>query len=91
MKRVHCVLSCLTLCNNMAVVHQAPLSMKFSRQEYWTGFPFPTPGDLLNPEIQSMSPASPALGGRFFITAPPGTPRINEEMPTQNHTDPSNL
>ena len=44
-----------------AVAHQDPLSMEFSRQEYWTGLPFPTPGDLPNPGIQPASPASPAL------------------------------
>ena len=87
-----CAQSSLIICDNMGcIVHQAPQSVKFFRQEYWTGLPFPTPGDLLDPEIQSISPASPALAGRFFTTAPPGRPRINEEMPTQNHTDPSNL
>ena len=40
-----------------AVAHQAPLSMGFSRQEYWSGLPFPSPGDLLNPEIELGSPA----------------------------------
>ena len=41
--------------------HQAPLSMAFSRQEYWSGLPFPPPGDLPSPGIQPRSPASPAL------------------------------
>jgi len=41
----------------------------FSRQEYWSGLPFPSPVDLLNPEIRPMSPA---LAGRFFTTEPPG-------------------
>ena len=41
--------------------HQAPLSMEISRQEYWTGLPFPPPGDLPNPEIESESSAPPAL------------------------------
>ena len=36
--------------------HQAPLSMGFSRQEYWSGLPFPSPGDFPNPEIESRSP-----------------------------------
>ena len=45
------------------VFHQAPLSMEFSRQEYWSGLPFPPPGHLLNP---GMEPASPALTGRFL-------------------------
>ena len=90
-----CVLCCFshvrlfeTLCT---VALQAPLSMGFSGQEYWSGFPFPTPGDLLDPDIQSMPPASPAWAGRFFTTASPRRPRINEEMPTQNQNDPSNL
>ena len=39
------------------VVHQAPLSMDFSRQEYWSGLPFPSPGDLPNSEIEPRSPA----------------------------------
>ena len=48
------------------VAHQAPLSMGFSRQEYWSELPFPLPGDLPNPGIESMSLKSPALAGRFF-------------------------
>ena len=43
------------------VSHQAPLSMEFSRQEYWSGLPFPIPGDLPNPKIEPTSPVSPAL------------------------------
>ena len=43
------------------VALQAPLSMEFSRQEYWSGLPFPPPGDLPNPGIESASPVSPAL------------------------------
>ena len=43
------------------VACKAPLSMAFSRQEYWSGFPFPPPGDLPNPGIEPTSPASPAL------------------------------
>ena len=46
------------------VALQAPLSMEFSRQEDWSGLPFPPPGDLSNPGIE---PASSALTGRFFI------------------------
>ena len=57
-----------------AVGHQAPLSMEFSRQEYWTGLPFPPSGDLPNPEIVLVSPASPELAGGFFTTEPPGKP-----------------
>ena len=54
--------------------HQAPLSLGFSRQEYWSGFPFPPPGDLPNPGIEPTSPAYPALAGGFFSTKPPGKP-----------------
>ena len=49
----------------------APLCMEFSRQEYWSGLPFPTPGDLPNPETEPVSPAS---AGQFFTTEPPGKP-----------------
>ena len=51
------------------IARQAPLSMEFSRQEYWSGLPFPSPGDLPNPGIQ---PASPVLAGGFFTTELPG-------------------
>ena len=56
------------------VAHQAPLSMGFSRQEYWRGLPLPSPGDLPDPRIEPPSPVSPALAGRFFTTEPPGRP-----------------
>ena len=56
-----------------AVALQAPLSMGFSRQEYWSGLPFPPLGDLPNPEIE---PSSPASSGGFFTTEPPGKPHI---------------
>ena len=46
----------------------------FSRQEYCSGLPFPTPGDLPNPGIEPSSFVSPALAGGFFITASPGKP-----------------
>ena len=48
------------------VARQAPLSMEFPRQEYWSGLPFPPPGDLSDPGIKPLSLASPALAGRFF-------------------------
>ena len=51
--------------------HQDPLSMGFPRQEYWSGLPFPSPGDLPNPGIE---PESPALSGGFFTPEPPGQP-----------------
>ena len=47
---------------------QASLSMGFPRQEYWSGLLFPTPGDLPNPGIEPVSPASPALVVRFFLS-----------------------
>ena len=47
------------------IAHQAPLSMGFPRQEYWSGLLFPSPGDLSD---SGMEPASPALAGRFFTT-----------------------
>ena len=49
-----------------------PPSMGFSRQEYWSGLPFPIPGDFLEPGIEPMSPVSPALAGGFVATEPPG-------------------
>ena len=51
------------------IAHQAPLSMGFSRQEYWGGLPSPPPGDLSNPEIEPASLTSPALTGGFFTTS----------------------
>ena len=54
--------------------HQTPLSMGFPRQEYWSGWSFPPPGDLPDPGIQPASPVVPALAGRFFITVSPGKP-----------------
>ena len=66
--------SCPTFCNPMDCTCQAPLSMGFSRQEYWRGLSFPPPGDLLDPWIEPMSPVSPALAGRFFTAEPPGKP-----------------
>ena len=55
--------------------HQALVSMEFSKQEYWSGLPFPPPGDLPNPGIEPVSLASAALAGRFFTTEPPGKPK----------------
>ena len=54
--------------------HQAPLSMGFSQQEHWSGWPFPSPGDLPHPGTEPTSPVSPALVGGFFTTVPPGKP-----------------
>ena len=51
------------------VAHQAPLSMEFSSQEYWSGLPFPTPGDLPDPGIEPTCVTSPALVGCLFTTS----------------------
>ena len=53
------------------MAYQAPLSMGFPRQEYWSGLPFPSPGDLPDPGVEPMSPA---LAGGFFTTEPPRKP-----------------
>ena len=55
--------------------HQAPLSIGFPRQEYWSGLPFPSPGDLPNPGIK---PDPPALAGRFY-TVPPGNLNVKKK------------
>ena len=60
--------------------HQAPLSMGFSRQEYWNGLPFLPPGNLPDPGIKPKSPKSPALVGGFFTT-----------KPSRKHTHPESL
>ena len=60
------------------VARQAPLSMGFSRQESWSGLPFPTPGDLCNPGIEAVSLPSPALVDEFFTTATPGNPDFRD-------------
>ena len=69
------MLSCFSrnrLCVTVwTVALQAPLSMGFPRQEYWSGLPFLAPGDLLDPGIKC---ASPALAGGFSPTEPPGKP-----------------
>ena len=57
--------SCRLFTTAWIVAHQALMSMGFSRQEYWSGLPFPSSGDLPNPGIQ---PGSPALAGEFFTT-----------------------
>ena len=63
--------SCLTLVTPWTAAHQAPLSMAFSRQEYWTGLPFPSPGDRPDPGIE---PRSLALQADSLLSEPPGRP-----------------
>ena len=53
------------------VAHQVPLSMEFSKQEYWSGLLFPPPGDLPNPGIE---PGSPTLQADALLSEPPGKP-----------------
>jgi len=69
----YCMLSCFSrvqlFVTPWIVVHQASPSMGFSRQEYWSGLPFPLPGNLPDPGMESRSPAPPALAGRFFTTS----------------------
>ena len=61
---------CAQLCPTLGTVAcQAPLSMEFCRQEYWSALRFPSPGDLPHPGIQPLSLGSPALVGRFFTTS----------------------
>ena len=59
------------------VACQAPLSMGFSRQEYWSGLPCPPPGDLSDTGIKLASLTSPALAGRFFTIS------VQGERPTE--------
>ena len=76
----HCCCCCLVakLCPTVVipwtVAHQAPLSMGFSRQEYWSGLPCPSRGDLPDP---GMEPVSSALPGGFFTAKPPGKPLLD--------------
>ena len=68
--------SCPTLCDPITVAHHAPLPTEFSRQEYWSGLPFPSPGNLPDPGIKPTSLVLPVLADRFFTTEPPGRPYI---------------
>ena len=69
LKESVCVLSCSVLSDSVTswtVARQTSLCMGFSRQEYWRGLPFPPPGDLSDPGIESVSLVSPAFTGKFF-------------------------
>ena len=71
-----CVLSCVQLFVILwTVALQAPLSMEFSRQVYWSELPFSSPADLPEPGIEPMSLASPSLAGTFFTAVPPVKPK----------------
>ena len=71
-----CILSCFScvwlFATLWTIAHQVPLFMKFSRQEYWSGLLFPTPGNLPDPGIKPASPVSPVLAGGFLPLVPPG-------------------
>ena len=71
-----CVLSCFShvwlFATLWTIAHEFPLSMGFSRRECWSGLPFPPPGDLPDPGMEPVSPASPTSTGKFFTTKPPG-------------------
>ena len=67
---------CLTLPVPWTITCQVSLSLKFSRQEYWSGLPFPPPGDLPNPGIEL---AFPTLAGKFFTTETRGIPKTREK------------
>ena len=62
-----CAQLCSTLCDPVDWSLLDSSVLEFSRQEYWSGFPFPTPGDLPNPGTEPESLASPALAGGFFF------------------------
>ena len=71
------LLSHVQLCRTASTVdHQAPLSIGFSRQEYWSGLLFPFPGYLPDPGIE---PASPSLVDRLFTTKPPGKLQVKNK------------
>ena len=80
------MLSCVQLfMTPWTVAHQAPLSMRFSRKEYWRGLPCPPSEDRPDPEIKARSPA---LAGGFFPTEPPGKPaETYTEARQYEHTD----
>ena len=77
----HCAhvqsLSRVRLCDPKTAACQAPRSMGFFRQGYWSGLPFPSPEDLPNPGIELTSPA---LSGKFFTTEPLGKPKGSERQ-----------
>ena len=65
-------LSRVRLCDPMDCAHQAPQAVEFSRQEYWSGLPLPSPGDLPDPGIE---PRSPSLQADALQSEPPGKPQ----------------
>ena len=74
--KINMTVSCSVMSDSLqpheTVAYQAPLSMEFYRQEYWSGLPCPPPEDLSDLGIEPASHVSPALPGGFFTTEPPG-------------------
>ena len=68
--------------------HQAPLSMEFSKQEYWSGLPLPSPGNLFSPGIKPMCPALQAVS---LPSEPPGKARKEFPAPTQEASSITNI
>ena len=66
--------SCASVCDPRTTFRQAPLSMGFSRKEYWSVLPCPPPGDLPDPGIEPVPLKSSAFGGGFFTTSVPEKP-----------------
>ena len=64
-----------------------PLSVEFSRQEYWSGLPLPSPGGLPDPGVESVSPT---LAGGFSATAPPGKPILHFQYTLKRQVSPRN-
>ena len=84
-----CVVNCVQLfVTPWTVACQDPLSMKISRQEYWSGLSFSSPGDHPDTGIEPRSLVSSALAGRFFTTAPPGKPRAKSLQSCPTLCDP---
>ena len=73
-----CAEMCPTLCYSGTVGYQAPLSMEFSRQKYWAGLSFPSPGGSPRPRDQIHVSVSLTVAGRFFTAEPLGKPFMNE-------------
>ena len=87
-----CVCECSDVSDSVApwtVAHQAPLSLGFSRQDYWSGLPFPPPGGLPDPGIGPTSLVSPALASGFFTTLLPGIHNISQGSMTNQSIFPA--